>query len=230
MDIILLMGISCRVAKKPVWRDCFSKRGAETIMTNGKKDSGSQFGGLPMGSLIGGPLKASAEAQAELARSTAEFIRKVSLDESDGKTGTVSFSYTQKVNDPSGAMSEKETNIGVPLISLVPVPGLNREDIDVTFDMEIKPSGNSEGAVSGSKDQNTQDGSVTGASINWGVFAIPVNRPVITRSEKPEAGGDAHKYHVDVKHTGQEMPPGLAKVLDILGNSLDVSDPGEKGK
>ncbi len=60
------------------------------VMANGKEMTTVQFGGIPMESLIGGPLKAVCEAQMKQAEWTAEFIRNRS-EKCRGKEGRVGF-------------------------------------------------------------------------------------------------------------------------------------------
>ena len=74
---------------------------------------GDKFTGLDMEELIGKPLKAADEAQKRLDQSTVEFIKEVGFDEQHFKG---------------------------PLLTLVPIPNLHIDDINVEFEMEIKDS------------------------------------------------------------------------------------------
>ena len=66
-------------------------------MTDEKNETGGQFNGLRMDSLIEGPLKGACDAQSKLAESTAEFIRTVGLQNSGtGKTETAAFTFRKK--------------------------------------------------------------------------------------------------------------------------------------
>ena len=102
-----------------------------------------EFGGLPMESLIGGPLQAACDAQTMLAGATARFIEEVGLVKEGDKqvVRTVGFSFTRSANgdDGNGPASEKvERNI--PLLAMVKVPSLSIDLVDITFDMEVKSS------------------------------------------------------------------------------------------
>ncbi len=65
----------------------------------------SQFGGLPMEQLIGGPLKAACNAQTLLAKASSDFIKDVGLND-DGKGNlsarTVDFGFNRPVQDAAG--------------------------------------------------------------------------------------------------------------------------------
>ena len=73
-----------------------------------------EFGGLPMESLIGGPLQAACDAQTMLAGATARFIEEVGLVKEGDKqvVRTVGFSFTRSANgdDGNGPASEKRGN------------------------------------------------------------------------------------------------------------------------
>lgn len=112
-----------------------------------------QFAGLDMSSLIGGPLKATCDAQVMLAKSTADFINNACMieitpdsNEPDKKVitaRTVNFSFNRPVNDEN---SEEETHrmenvdLTVPLPAIVKVPALAIDSVDISFDMEVKSS------------------------------------------------------------------------------------------
>ena len=120
------------------WRHAFYMRILEDVMTDEKNKNGRQYEGLPMESLIGSPLKAACDAQAKLVETTAEFIRTAGLESScsdDVKTAT--FTFRKKGADESDDPAEKEVSLQVPLLSIVPVPSLAIEDIDVNFDMDV---------------------------------------------------------------------------------------------
>ena len=76
-----------------------------------------QFTGLDMKNLIGAPLNAAADANLQMAETTAQFIQKVGFDE-HGKIRTASFGYTQKENNPDGTVTDKEMNIDIPLLAI----------------------------------------------------------------------------------------------------------------
>ena len=63
-----------------------------------------EFGGLPMESLIGGPLQAACDAQTMLAGATARFIEEVGLVKEGDKqvVRTVGFSFTRSANGDDG--------------------------------------------------------------------------------------------------------------------------------
>lgn len=189
----------------------------------------SQFKGLPMGELIGGPLTAACDSQVKLAQATADFIRLVGFlppdanaDPNDpyavGATRTALFRFKRPVDnlDPAtrdaSPISEEEVELEVPLLSIVKVPNLSIYTVDVNFDMEVKSSFSS-------KESSDTSGSMTAeAKLGWGIFSAKVNiqGSVATHKENVRTSDNSAKYTVSVHAEDKGMPEGLARVMDIL--------------
>lgn len=186
----------------------------------------SQFKGLPMGDLIGGPLTAACDSQIKLANATADFIRVVgfvppaSPDPNDpyavGGTRTALFRFKRPVDNPDpangGAIAEEEVELEVPLLSIVKVPSLSIQSVDITFDMEVKSSFSAKESTDASATMNAE------MRVGWGIFSAKVNiqGSVATHKENTRSSDNSAKYHVEVRAQDTGMPEGLARVLDIL--------------
>ncbi|NOR26518.1 MAG: DUF2589 domain-containing protein [Desulforhopalus sp.] len=188
-----------------------------------------QFQGLPMDSLIGGPLTAACDSQIKLARATADFIKVIGfLPPPEGETGvgatrTATFKFKRPVELPSEPGSsgptpigEEEVELEVPLLAIVNVPNLSITTVDITFDMEVKSSfSTTEGSAS--------EASVAAeASIGWGPFSakVSVQGKVSAHKESTRTSDNSAKYHVAVHAEDRGMPEGLARVMDILQTSV----------
>lgn len=179
---------------------------------------------IPFSSMIGGPLKACIEAQAMAAKTTWDFIQEVGLN-TDPKTGeksavNVSFTFLQ-----GGRMVQ----LNVPLLTIVPIPYIAINSIDINFKASISAS-------SSSVTENTESTSMGGsaditAGVKIGPFHMDAKLNANYSSKKDSKATEESKYSVEytmdiaVKAGQDSMPAGLAKVLELLGNSLDVSDP-----
>jgi hypothetical protein len=172
---------------------------------------GNQFRGLDMRNLIGGPLTAAAEASVMLARSTADFINQVGFD-SEQKTRNVLFKFNRALPDPDGNISQDEMAVEVPLLAIVPIPNLQIDEVNVTFDMEVKNSERSDSSTS------------MGASLSGGVKIGPVNisisGSVSSASSNTRSSDNSAKYHVSVFAANHGTPEGLARVLDMMATSV----------
>lgn len=95
---------------------------------------------LPYHQLIGAPLVALIEAEAQAARASADFIQSVGFTRKDGQEGdaighlrTVTFSYLKQ--DVNGKDVTEE--IELPLLSLLPIPLLQIKDATLEFDLKV---------------------------------------------------------------------------------------------
>ena len=114
-------------------------------MPEGAEKMGEQFSGLNMESLIGGPLKAAYDAQAMLAASTVKFIENVGFEapgtDGTGRVRTETFSFKRGVASENGeGVGTEEVSLKVPLLSIVKIPALGIDEVDIKFDMEVKSS------------------------------------------------------------------------------------------
>lgn len=184
----------------------------------------SQFKGLPMSDLIGGPLNAACDAQVKLAQATADFIKVIGFlppaaaDNKDpnavGGTRTALFRFKRPVDNPApgGGIAEEEVELEVPLLAIVKVPNLSIATVDVTFDMEVKSS------FSQKESEDKKAEFAADISVGWGVFSAKVHLAgsVATHKENTRTSDNSAKYHVAVHAEDKGMPEGLARVLDIL--------------
>lgn len=179
---------------------------------------------LPFGNIIGGPLKACIEAQAMAAKTSWNFIQEVGLntDPETGEKKTVNVSF-QFVKD--GRMAQ----LNVPLLTIVPIPYIAIQSIDIAFKANINASSSSSTVEN---ESTSIDAGLAGStSLNLGLFKVNADFHANYSSKKDSTATQESKYSVEytmdvaVKAGQDSMPAGLAKVLELLGNSLDVCDP-----
>ncbi|MCF2593896.1 DUF2589 domain-containing protein [Bacteroides caecigallinarum] len=179
---------------------------------------------IPFSSMIGGPLKACIEAQAMAAKTTWDFIQEVGLNQNP-ETGeksavNVAFSFNQ-----NGRMVQ----LNVPLLTIVPIPYIAIHSIDINFKASISASSSSVSENSSSTSLDAGADITTGIKV--GPFHMDAKFNANYSSKKDSKATEESKYSVEytmdiaVKAGQDSMPAGLAKVLELLGNSLDVSDP-----
>lgn len=170
-----------------------------------------QFAGLQMDQLIGAPLRAAADASTHLANSTAEFINRVGFDE-DGKLRTVAFGYQKRSVNEDGTSNLDEMQVAVPMLSIVPIPNLQIDEVNVLFDMEVKQS------------EREESGMDLGASIsgsaNFGICKVSVTGSISAHQSNTRSSDNSAKYHVDVRATNHGTPEGLARILDIMAANV----------
>ncbi|MDZ8188022.1 MAG: DUF2589 domain-containing protein [Nostoc sp. ChiSLP02] len=173
--------------------------------------------GIPFSSLIGAPLNAAIEAQAKAAKSTVDFINAVGLTgpEHDRRPIQVEFLYYA---------NGRETKLVVPLLTIVPIPYLAIDELDIRFKANIK----AEASTYQEDNSSTEDSSKKeiGGGVGWGPWRAKANFNANYSSKKDSKATQQSKYSVEYTmdvhvHAGQEdMPAGLAKVLGILEQSI----------
>lgn len=179
---------------------------------------------IPFGSIIGGPLKACIEAQAMAAQTSWQFIQEVGLN-TDPNTGqkeavNVSFQFMQNGH---------VVQLNVPLLTIVPIPYIAIHDIDINFKANISASSSSVSEQSSSSALDV--GAEASIGAKWGPFHMDAKMKANYSSKKDSKATQESKYSVEytmdvaVKAGQDSMPAGLAKVLELLGSALDVSDP-----
>jgi len=182
----------------------------------------NQFTGLDMHSLIAGPLIAACEAETMLAAATAKFIEDVGLEEpADSKEGgnkvrkirTTEFSFDRTVRGADGENIGQETVVmSVPMLSVVKIPIIGSDEMNISFDMEIKFSETNESS------EDKKSGAEGNNSLDIGPFKAKVNvkGAIICHEKNAVSSDNAAKYHVELQAKDGTTPEGLAKMMDIL--------------
>lgn len=185
----------------------------------------STLQGLPFDNLIGGPLNACVNAQANAAQTTINFIKEIGLQDvtdENGNTRTeaiyVYFSFIQ---------NGRKVNISVPLLAIVPIPYIGINTIDINFKATVS------GVESESKTKEFHKETTENTkSAGFSLF-----RPKVTTmkgsvsTKKDSKSTQDSKFSVEATidvavHASQDsMPAGMARILELLGSALDLVDP-----
>ena len=148
----------------------------------------------------------------------------------DGKDDTkeavnVAFTFIQNGNT---------VRLNIPLLSIIPIPYIAIQNIDISFKANLSAaSSTAEERVS--NDQFNTD--ITGGGLfGWGMWGVKMSLKGGYSSKKDSRATQDSKYSVeytmdvDIRAGQENMPAGLAKVLEILNSSLNVCNPkGELG-
>ena len=156
---------------------------------------------IPFDNLIGGPLTACVNAQAQAANTTIEFIKGVCTNHNDtGKnksadnkiheTASLKFSFMQ---------NNKERVLTVPLLTIVPIPYFQIDSVKLNFRADM----------SFDKDNNLM---AKFASQNRGEV----------ESNQSSKYNVQNQLDVEVIASSQSIPPGLNKLLGILNDNCVV--------
>lgn len=164
--------------------------------TNSGSKVASALNSIPFGNIIGGPLAACVRAQAEAAQTTIDFIRGFTmtnseLDSEGVEPITVTFTFI---------MNGEKTRMTVPLMTIVPIPYMHIDYIDLNFTADITAC---------------DDGKIEAKYATEGY----------TRTEDDEQSVSVEsKMGINVRASTSSMPSGMAKMLEFFTNNLIVHD------
>ena len=189
---------------------------------------------IPFENIIGAPLEACIRAQQSAAQSTVDFINAVGLQEvpildAEGnetdKTKVeaiyVSFQFIQ-----GGRMVQ----MNVPLLSIVPIPYIAINTIDINFKANITAATTNTAEDTSSEDKSSKsDHSYSHKYNGWRVKnTSSSNISAQVSSKKDSKATQESKYSVEYTidvavHASQDsMPAGMAKVLEMIGTAMDL--------
>ena len=175
------------------------------------------FKGLPIEELVAQPLLAAARAQGKLAGVTTDFIQSVGMEEKDdGKMDarTVDFSFNRPVTHQDGSMSQEESKLSVPLLSVVNVPNLSITKAKVDFNMEVK-------SATVSKKEKEASATVKASYSAWYSPAkVSFSGTVSSKDSSTRSTDNSAKYQISVEAEDKGAPEGLMRVLDMLNSSI----------
>ena len=214
-----------------------------------------QFTGLPMEDLIGGPLNAAAKANAAMALTQTRFLMETcfnKIEEKDTQGNLKSVSYKPIMIEMSlerGVMTTVEENnkktlkikpvvtkFNLPLLTIIPINSLGVNNVDITFEMEVKSS-YSETENESKEAESKGEGSFE-TKLGWGPLSVSIKGSA-SYSSRDSSTHDTHyeksnsaKYTVNV-HAGQlPVPKGVNTVIEAFTQAIQPielpSDPSSK--
>jgi len=176
-------------------------------------DAVNELAAIPFGTLIGGPLNAAIEAQAKAAMTTVEFINAIGF-EGEGKKRkirNIKFKYKR---------DKEEMELDVPLLTIVPIPFLRIENMDIHFKASISQSTENKEEDSSSVEKTAN---VSGSASYW-FFKAKMSASVSSKKDSSSTRESRYavEYTMDINvHAVQDdVPGGLAKVLNLLNESI----------
>lgn len=191
-----------------------------------------EFTGLPMDDLIGGPLNAAARANASMAQTQTQFLLDTCFSKIEGGYTPVmiKMSITRGVVIPADEAGEAATiesittSFDLPILTILPLNSLAVDNVDITFEMEVKSS-------FGEESSKTSETTVA-ASAEWetklsiGPFSASIKGNASYESKDMESfnshydKSNSAKYTVNV-HAGQlPLPKGVEVIIGAFTDSI----------
>ncbi len=170
----------------------------------------SELNNIDFRKMIGGPLQAVVDAQVASSLATVNFINSVGFTEVDGKKELVMVDFSHKRKDvkEDGTPIEKEINVRVPLLAMLPIPSLRIEH--ATIDFNVKLNSVASASVSDALGINAE---VKGG---FGPVSFKVSASYQRKTSSNVEVKKEYALNINVKVVQDEIPAGLEKILNML--------------
>jgi hypothetical protein len=173
---------------------------------------GNELGNLDFESIIGGPFNAVIKSQANAATTTVEFLDSVAFQTvgAEKHMRTVQFSYESFNNG-----TVKNFSMSIPLLTIVPIPYIQFDNIDLDFNVKLNSMASSERTsefkVNTEFGVEGRAGWLIGPKFN---FKTTVSNQVNTR----QYGEEKREYSLNVKVRASQapLPAGTSRLLDLM--------------
>jgi hypothetical protein len=221
------------VAAAPAAAVAPAKPGAPLVTSEANGGGGGGGGGnqeaatqllsqIPFGAIIGGPLIAGVEAQTMAANATLQYVLKVlfGTDGAGGKDGSnpiaaVTFTFSN---------GTKTSTLTVPLLTLVPIPYLLVETMDIEFKAAINASSSYDQKDTVDTNFNSQVKGSVGFLFDKANFSAGFSSKTDSTGTRDSKYSVEYTVDVKVHATGHDMPAGTMKVLNMLNDSIKAVD------
>ena len=177
--------------------------------------------GLPFDNLIGGPLNACVRAQADAAQTTLGFIQSVGLEDDENGHKQAVYVYFSFVQGGRKAV------MSVPLLTIVPIPYIAINTIDINFKATV--TGVESSSFTSEMSEEYKRDTKTGKLNIWKAKATSIKTSLSSKKDSKSTSDSSFSIEstIDVAvHASQDsMPAGMAKILEMLGSAMDLLDP-----
>lgn len=207
---------------------------------------GQELATIDFASMLGGPLMAVVNAQAQSAMASVNFIKQVGFKKSterQGLEGTsvdepvyVTFKYPKMLAPYQPAQAEKKDEKGnvvtpavaaapavfeiqqltVPILTMLPIPFIRIEETTIDFNAKINSVESTKTDQSIGVDASTE---VSGG-FAWASAKLKVSASYKKSTESSANVERTYSMAVHIKAVQDEMPAGMEKLLGILENAI----------
>lgn len=189
---------------------------------NLSEDMNSTLRALPFSNIIGAPLKACIEAQAMAAKTSWRFIEEVGLQKNT-ETGEKEVVNVSFLFERQGQTSR----ISIPLLSIIPVPYLAVETVNISFKANITASK----TIEEIHEQTSESSANLKAhgKLGLGIFSLDTQFDAVYSSKKDSKATRESRYSIEntidvaIQAVQDDMPAGLAKLLEFLNEGIQTT-------
>lgn len=185
---------------------------------------GQELSSIPIEHLIAAPLAAAVKAQKMLGNEMVTFINMLAYgtEQNVGNAGakpilTLPMELERPVLHDDGNVTVSKVKVAPPVLSLVPIPALLIDSVDINFSMEIH-------TVDASKTNASAELQTTAHAEGKSIFysgGIEVTGKMSAQRENTRSTDKTAKYEVTVHASQQEPTEGMAKLMDLLASTVE---------
>lgn len=174
----------------------------------------SELASMDFGSLVGGPLVAAVNAQAQASIAASNFILKTAFVDPDNPSELRTI--TMKVNKTKIDGTTELVEITVPLLTILQVPNLRISEYDYEFNAKINSVDTSSTNTEFKANASLQ------AKAGWGWGSAKLNASASFKKETKEGNTTSRDYQMKIKvrAISDQLPGGLEKLLGLLESNI----------
>lgn len=201
-----------------------------------------QFSGLPMDSLIGGPLNAATKANSAMALHQTKFLldtcftKVVDGDVENYKPILINMELERGVLIPAvvddkgvqttpAKVDKVITKFNLPLLTIIPLNSLAVDDVSVAFEMEVKSSFSEDESEESVKKKAGQVSFE--AKIGYGCFSASIKGSASYSSEDKKSRNthyeksNSAKYTISVHAAQLPLPQGVTTIIEAFSKCIE---------
>ncbi|MFI6283891.1 DUF2589 domain-containing protein [Streptomyces sp. NPDC051018] len=182
---------------------------------------------LPLEHIIGAPMNAAIKAQVMAARETVNFINGVGMNvhpvTGEKSAINVDFKFDRPIEElvslpgvpePVRNIRVVPSKLSVPLLSIVPIPYIRIEDLTIQFEYSIADIETSE--------SSSELGIEAGVEVNYWAVKASVKGSYSNKNKNTRSTDQRTTLSITVHAVQDSIPEGLARVLDMMNDQLQV--------
>ena len=206
---------------------------------------GTELSSINFEAMLGGPLSAVVNAQAQSAMTTVDFVKQVGFkpDPDDAVDAPqtqdpiyVTFKYPKEVSPYQPAVAEERDEDGnvttkaqaeqaavwqdmelrVPILTMLPIPFIRVEETTIEFNAKINS------VESRQRDTSFKVSAEAQANVNYwiGSASLKVSTAYQSKNRSGTETKRTYSMNVRIKAVQDEMPAGMERLLGILENAI----------
>ncbi|WP_247729114.1 DUF2589 domain-containing protein [Halovivax limisalsi] len=186
-----------------------------------RPDFPKELGNIPYSKILGAPLNAAVEANAEASETAAQFIQDVAFKESEGfdtfgaqrEPVYVNFHYRKDATNAEGEVETQEFQMKIPLLLLLHVPYFEVNNVTVDFNVSLN-------SVHAKRVETEGGGGGSVGGLLGGIIGFNVGGSYQRTEKRQQKIERKYDQSVHIEAGSIEAPTGVTRLLDVLEQTI----------